>query len=545
MSHSPTGDQTEARKFTRRQFVGRAAALGLSVSALPALSGLLDPVVAAASTRAPDRKRGRILRIGETGNFENFDPQSEPGGDWPFFNQLYGSLSRDTMQPNAGASEMWLASGYKFGPGYKYVDITLRDGVKFIDGSPLNSAALLANLKKIMNPVTGRDAYANWATIISNYRAVDEKTTRLYFKGVPANEYIRELISRMELVSPQLIAQGENALDSKASGTGAFALASYEPGSLAVMTRNPYFWKQPLPYLDSIEFHFFTDANAMTSTLLSGGLDMVIGLPPQFIKSLTSSFKVINGPKQMCFEVISSTRPGRPFERKAARQALQYLIDRERFSQQIMFGTGEVAWVHVAPTSIGWEVSFTKRYSYDPDLAKAKFKALGMLGKKPIEIVQLTGVYPLIGDLAEMVAGEMNDIGLNAALKPVDTAGWLDVHVGAHAGDYDMIMSFMGRGDRYPVFAAVGNPALEPIGNPAWANGKPPAAYSNAFTQLQHAQTPADQRKWALAMEECVLDESWDIAVSYQSFQYAMDKNLMGFANSRDDWIQLDAAYFA
>ena len=183
MSRSPTGDQTEARKFTRRQFVGRAAALGLSVSALPALSGLLDPVVAAASTRAPDRKRGGILRIGETGNFENFDPQSEPGGDWPFFNQLYGSLSRDTMQPNAGASEMWLASGYKFGPGYKYVDITLRDGVKFIDGSPLNSAALLANLKKIMNPVTGRDAYADWATIISSYRAVDEKTTRLYFKG--------------------------------------------------------------------------------------------------------------------------------------------------------------------------------------------------------------------------------------------------------------------------------------------------------------------------------------------------------------------------
>src|ERR1039458_803498 len=57
MLQKNTGDQTEARKFTRRQFVGRAAALGLSVSALPALSGLLDPVVAAASSLSPSRRR--------------------------------------------------------------------------------------------------------------------------------------------------------------------------------------------------------------------------------------------------------------------------------------------------------------------------------------------------------------------------------------------------------------------------------------------------------------------------------------------------------
>jgi len=528
--------------LSRRKFIGGAAAAGLVAAGLPAFLGSTSKADAALVRRA---KSGGVLRVGTAGNFTDFDPQHEPAGDWAFFNQLYGTLFRDDNQPSPGSPLPWLATGYKFGPGYKYVDITLRDNVKFSDGTPLNAAAVVANLKKISDPVTGRDQYTAWQTIMKSYAAVDPMTTRIHFKYPAANEYIVELLSRLEVISPQLIAQGENALTTKADGTGAFVLSSYQPGSVAILKRNPSFWKESLPYLDGVEFHFFTDANAMVRTLQAGGLDMVIDLPPQNISQLRSEFNIVNGPFEMCFEVISSTHPGRPFERKAARQALQYLIDRKRFAEQLMFGTGKPAYVHVIPESIGWEPSFAKRYTYDPGLAKKKFKALGMLNKKPIEIVQLTGVYPLIGQLAEMVAGEMNAIGLKATLKPVDTAGWLDVHVGAHAGQYDMIMSFMGRANRYPVFAAVGNPALEPVGNPAWPKGKPPAAYTNAFLQLQRAQTKAAQRKWALAMQEVVLDESWDIAVSYQAFQYAMVKNLQGFQNSRDDWIILDSAHYA
>jgi peptide/nickel transport system substrate-binding protein len=541
MVHSSEGERIVAGRISRRQFVGRAAAAGLTAAGL---SGLAESGANAAILEQVAR-RGGVLRIGTAGNFTDFDPQHEPAGDWPFFNQLYGTLFRDHNQSNPSAAIPWLAKDYKFGPGYKSVDITLRDGVKFSDGSPLNSAALVANLKKISDPKTGRDQYTAWQTILKSYRTVDRMTTRIEFKYPVANEYILELLSRLEVISPQLIAKGENALTTKADGTGAFVLSSYQPGSLAVLKRNPNFWKKPLPYLDTVEFHFFTDANAMVRTLQSGGLDMVIDLPPQYISQVKSDLNVVSGPFQMCFEVISSCHPGRPFARKAARQALQHLIDRRRFAEQIMFGTGKPAYVHVVPESIGWQPSFAKRYAFDPGLAKKKFQALGMLNKKPIEIVQLTGVFPLIGQLAEMVAGEMNAIGLKANLKPVDTAGWLDVHVGAHAGQYDMIMSFMGRANRYPVFAAVGNPALEPIGNPAWPKGKPPAAYTHAFLQLQRAQTNAEQRKWALAMEEVVLDESWDIAVSYQAFQYAMTKKLQGFQNSRDDWIILDGAHYA
>src|SRR5262249_43997439 len=158
---------------------------------------------------------------------------------------------------------------------------------------------------------------------------------------------------------------------------------------------------------------------------------------------------------------------GRPFERQGARQALQHITNRERFVQQVLFNTGAPAYVDVTPNSLGWQSSFTSRYPYDPELAKAKFKALGMLDQKPIEIVQLQGILPGIGKLAEIMAEEMNGIGLNASLLPSDVSIWAARFFGSDIGNFDMITSFIGRAQRFPSLVANGNGGPNAFGNSA------------------------------------------------------------------------------
>jgi peptide/nickel transport system substrate-binding protein len=541
-------DQSDGRDggLSRRQFVKGAAALGLAV---PGVASVLESTARAQTIRVGDEaasaaKRGGVIRLGLSDNFADFDPHHEPFGNFPFINQIYGAPLLDQNQPNPHDAIKWLATGIKFGPRFAYVDVTLRPGVKFHDGTPLNADAMIANLKKVRDKVGGRDQYPAWDPIVKRVQKINPMTTRIFFKKPVANEYMIELLSRLNLISPTLIAKGQKALLTQASGTGAFQLASYRQGNKAVLNRNPDFWKKPLPYVDRVEFNFFTDPNAMTNALQSGGLDMVATLPPQFVPSLKNRFDIVSGPAGTTFEVIVSAKPGRPFERKEARQALQSLVNRKRFAEEIMFGTGSPAFVHVDHASIGWKPEFDKRYAYDPDLAKKRFEALGMLGQKPIEIVQLQGVLPLIGRLAEMVAGDMNAIGLSAKLTPVDISVWGERFYASDAGNYDMITSFMGRSNRYPTFPAVGNIGLNPISNPAWPNNKPPAKYTEGFLKLQTAQSPAEQKKWALQMQESVLDESWDIAVAYQHTQYAMAKKLKNFKIGRDDWMILDEMYY-
>ena len=300
----------------------------------------------------------------------------------------------------------------------------------------------------------------------------------------------------------------------QADGTGAFRLASYKQGVEAVLDRNPAYFRRGLPYLDRIIYKFFTDPDAQVAALESGGVDMAIDVPPSNLPRLRRQFQVFQGAPALCYEFMMSADRGKPFERKAARQAMQFLVNRQRFARDIMFGAGEVAWVHVDPKSIGYNPAYARMYRYDPAEAKRRFTALGMLNKKPIKIMQLQGIFPNFARLAEMVAGDMNAIGLAAELDPVDITVMAANTWGTDKGNYEAFTSFMGRGNRYPTFLSQGNIQLNAVSNPAFPDDKPPAKYNEGFLKLSTALKPAQQRKWAQQMTASIMDESWDIAVS-------------------------------
>ena len=331
---------------------------------------------------------------------------------------------------------------------------------------------------------------------------------------------------------------------SQADGTGAFYLSEYRPGDVAIMKKSPTFWKKPLPYFNELQYQFFQDPTAMLNTLEGGTIGLAIDIPNQNIKELSSRFDIYGAPQNYCFEVILSAKPGRPFANLKARQALQYLVPRERFVQEVLFGLGKPAYVHVTDDSIGWEPSFDHTYSYNPSIALEKFQKLDMLGKKPIEIVQITGIIPTIGALCELMAAEMTAIGLNATLVPVELSEWVSRFYGEQGGDFDILCSYMGRCNRYPTQPIGTNAGLFPVNNPCWPGGNPPKQYVDAYNELLHALTPAEQRKWALALMGADLYYSWDIAVATWGAQYALPKNLVGFADGRDDYIILDSAHY-
>ena len=145
--------------------------------ARPHLSRLL-PRAAAHPRRAPPArpdqhyttqgqvKSGGSITVlessGYSGAWSNLDPaQDKEGAALQDFNSaIYGQL----FELGTGGKVVGdLATGYTFSPDAKTVTITIRQGVKFTDGTPFNAQAVLYNWERDLGPVAIANGLApNW-----------------------------------------------------------------------------------------------------------------------------------------------------------------------------------------------------------------------------------------------------------------------------------------------------------------------------------------------------------------------------------------------
>jgi ABC-type transport system substrate-binding protein len=535
MSEAPrtAHDRSGQTTFSRRGFLHRAA----GIAAAPAVPGL----VASALAGCDDSSNGSsgVLRVGTSDNFTSFSPWKDAFGNYPLFNNIYGQPLRDVNQPDAANPMPWLATAVDVAPDARSVTVRLRRGIRFHQGDPLDADALIANWEGISDPELS-DFAGNWVPIVKHTKKVDQLTAQLHFKQPTAPRLVTELHARMSLVSPSLLKRGDKAMLTEADGTGAFMLTSYKQGQSAILTRDENFWRDPPPDVNRVEFHYFRDPNAMTGALRSGELDIALNVPPQTVASLKDQFRIYSGPGSICNSVLANCNPGRPFASVQARHALQHVINRSRFNEQALHGTGTPTYTFAPRTSIGWKPEFANAYPYDPAVAKRMFTQLGMVNAKPIELLQLTGILPSIGQNAELLAEELNSIGVRTKLVPADIATWTSRFLGDQAGSFDLMTSTDGTVNRYPILQTAGNTGSKVEGNPLWKGGRPPADYRDAILDATFAISPEEQKAASQHFVQVQLDASFDIAVAYQPTQYAMKRSVKGFQDGRDDWVILD-----
>ena len=129
--------------------------------------------------------------------------------------------------------------------------------------------------------------------------------------------------------------------------------------------------------------------------------------------------------------------------------------------------------------------------------------------KQAIQIVQLTGILPHFGILAEKIWQDMSAIGMNVELVPVDISEYSSLFSGAQKGEFDIMPGEWGTVNQYPLLAVSGNSALKvgPHDNMAWwPTGNPPAYWVAAVDALGQAATPAAEVAAAQHLLEVFLD---------------------------------------
>jgi peptide/nickel transport system substrate-binding protein len=493
-------------RLTRRAFL---AGVGAGAVAGP---GLVRP------RRAAAKKRGGTITVGMPNDFHSFDPHDLSFANFTLQQNLYDTLTRydQKLKPLPGVAERWTVA-----PDGRSVTLSLRKGVKFHSGKDLVAADVVKTFEKAADKDRGHNmlpAVANVASVT----APDASTVVITFKKVSPE--ITDLLQAMAIIDPAAM----DSIKNRGSGTGPFKFVEWVPGDRTVLDRNPNYWGPSTPWADRVVFKVFSDSDAMVAALQSGICDLVVSLPPKDVARLSREFNLVRGhPGALTYEMrVNATKP--PFDKKEARQALLYAMDRKGVVENVLFGVSEPAALPFSRASAAYDPSALDKYAFDLKKAKELLDRAGVKGGKA-ELLSLPQ-FPELPAIAQIIKADLAKVGFEVNLVVQDSTQYYKRVLG---GDFQLAMSFSGNTQKYPTRVSL-NSIYRTANNPVWGDNVP-KAYVDAIAEATSTIDPARQKAAFAKLNAAILDEAWVISIAYRQSVFGLAKHVDGFAFTVDD----------
>lgn len=315
---------------------------------------------------------------------------------------------------------------------WEYVEPTilefkLREGIQWHDKAPLNGRELTADdvvytyNERFAKGLAGQ-AYVG-QVFFDRAEAVDDHTVRIHLKQ--PFDFVRGVTSGNRqgwIVAEE--ASGEEALaDPNLSwvGTGPFMFSEHETGTKVVFERNPNYFKEGLPYADTVEAHIIPDAATRLASLRSGLINVFPAAGPRvqeeiqrtnpdfFVKSCPSLFHL----------GIRMRLDKAPWNDVRVRRAVSMALDREAIIATALRGNGEVVlqgWPLDPETlQLGdYPEEIAQYMQYNPDKAKELLAEAGFPDGFSTTVVWT----PAYGDpwqgVAEIMLTMLRAVGIDA-----------------------------------------------------------------------------------------------------------------------------------
>ena len=284
----------------------------------------------------------------------------------------------ESTQIVPGLAESWTIS--KDGLTYTF---KLRKGVAFHDGTPFNAQAVKFSIERQINPehpAAKLGKYPFAAYFFGNVKAVevmDDTTVRFVLKEARASFLAIMTAGAASVVSPTAAMKSGQDYAVSPVGTGPFKFVSWDRGQRVVLEKNPSYWRYPVK-VDRVIYRSVTEDQARLTELLTGGLDLIVGTPPDFVAQLENHPKVTLQ-KQVGAHVwyLGFNNTKKPFDDKRVRQALNYAVNKDAIVRDVLKGTGSISKGPVLPGTWGDEGGL-KPFPYDPERAKKLLAEAGL-----------------------------------------------------------------------------------------------------------------------------------------------------------------------
>jgi peptide/nickel transport system substrate-binding protein len=297
-----------------------------------------------------------------------------------------------TLAPGTGDKVIpALASEWKVSDDGLTYTFTLRDGVKFHDGTPLDAAAVKTNFDRWMNiPKAYVDlgyTYYIDSVITGRIKSVEapDASTVVVTLNEPNSAFLIQMtLTPFAISSPAALVAGNADAPDFANnkyatggppamvGTGPFMFKEWVPGDHVTLVKNPEYWDAANggPYLDAITFKPITDTTATLNALQSGGVDIAQAISPVDIATVASDSNLapIDRGSACNVGVLGMNQTHKPFDNPKIRQAVAAAVNRTDLVSAFFGDAGLVPSNWAPPgTLYAKELAIP---AYDPEAAK-------------------------------------------------------------------------------------------------------------------------------------------------------------------------------
>jgi ABC-type transport system substrate-binding protein len=377
------------QSFDRRAFLAGGLALGAGA----AVSGLLpDGVAGANTTNGPGRngittakpKRGGSLTMGIDTEEGGFNPSTARWDEGGF---MYGRAVFDPIAiVNAkGQVEPYLAQSITSNADFTSFTITLKNGIVFHDGTPLDGQALYKNIEaQATSALTG----PAFATNIKGVSVSGPMSVTITMKSswAPFPFYLAQAQTGY-VAAPSMLAAPDGGT-AHPVGTGPFVFQDWVPNSHMTATRNKNYWRKGYPYLDAITYKPILNASSRADALETGEVDMIHTNDPNGLllfrgnkkySYYDNSGQVLGQPTVQCIMLNTSTAP---LNNRDLRVAMAKCINQTQYVKVINKGVNAPMHGLFIPGSPYY--TKTAYPTYDPSGAASLVKKVARETGKPV-----------------------------------------------------------------------------------------------------------------------------------------------------------------
>ena len=399
----------------------------------------------------PDAKSGGDIVITYKDDVATLDPAI--GYDWQNWSMIK-SLFDGLMDYVPGTTELrpGLAESYEISDDGMTFTFRLRPGVMFHNGREMTAEDVKYSLDRVTNPVTqspgagffgsilGFDAVtAGEADSLEGVKVVDPLTVEITLSRPDATFLHVMALNFASVVPEEAVEAAAGDFGKQPVGTGAFKLADWTIGQSLTFEKNEEYWREGIPYLDSVRFEVGQEPIVALLRLQNGEVDVPgDGIPPaKFVEVMADpeqAARVVEG-GQLHTGYITLNTQIPPFDNVDVRKAVNMAINKERITQ-IINGRAVPATQPLPPSMPGYTEGY-EGYPFDPEAAKTMLAEAGFPDGFETELfVMNTDPNPRI---AQAIQQDLAQIGIDASIQSLAQANV--IAAGGEADQAPMIWS--------------------------------------------------------------------------------------------------------
>lgn len=307
----------------------------------------------------------KTLTLGAVSKVVSYLPtQAEAGNRAWYYQAVYDQLM---LEDETGKIIPNLATAWAYNGTQTRLTLTLRTGVKFSDGTPLDSADVVASLKAFQ---TGGGPTSNYLDSMSTVKALAPDTVQITLKSADPG-FLHYLANTAGTIG----SSKSTATVPIGSGPYVLDLDKSEAGAKYVYNANPNYWNKANRAYDSLTILVYeNNQTALINALRSGAIQGGNVSDPSAAKNLVGSgFKTVKSYLD-AKGIYFSDRGGKHktcIGDVNVRRAINMVFDRAALNKSLEAGTGVPTAQYFPSASAAFDKKLEALYPFNESKAKA------------------------------------------------------------------------------------------------------------------------------------------------------------------------------